>query len=187
MATDFYIAFKHKKQEEIKIFYQENWPKVRHVLTKLGANEEVAKDYMQSSMIALFSNIRNGKYIPNPNVKLSSYFIQICKNQYKDLLKSVHHRQTKSIDTVEKETFLDKDKLAHQKLSQIERQNLLHRYINMLDVKCKDILKAFYWENASLSDIAESNDLTEASAKTVKYRCMKKLKESMSHININEV
>ena len=46
-----------------------------------------------------------------------------------------------------------------------------------LGSECKELLTKFYFEKASLRDIASELSLGEASARNKKYRCIQKLRE----------
>lgn len=187
MEQHFYEAFLQKDQSVIKEFYLKEWKSVKAFIFKQGGSEEQAKDIMQISMSALYQNIRTHRFTLQPDAGMRTYFLQICKNQWRNSQKSVHHQRTNSINDIDSSTFADESTDVLEQLSSMDRQSIVNKFINMLGTKCKAILKAFYWDNDSLKDIAADNKIAESSAKTIKYRCLKKLKESMIHINVNEI
>lgn len=133
-----------------------------------------AKDIMQSAMAALYTNIRSGKYKVHDDARMSTYFLQICKYQWFDHLKSAHHRYTSSI--TEKDYNLRSEDVMYQLMEQEEQRKLIERSINQLGKKCQQILYQFYWEDLSLQEIANRFSFTKESAKNAKYRCLKQLK-----------
>ena len=54
----------------------------------------------------------------------------------------------------------------------------LEKHFEKLGESCKKLLKLFYYQKASLKEIAASLNLTEKTAKNTKYRCMKSLRSN---------
>ncbi len=52
-----------------------------------------------------------------------------------------------------------------------------------LGERCQEILRRFYYEKQSMKEIAEVFQLTEASAKNEKYRCMQRLNKLFPNPN----
>ncbi len=169
-------AFLEKEDSVILRFYEEQWIKVRAIIMKMGGNEEQAKDIMQEATTALYVNIKKNRYKNNPNVRISSYFIQLCKFRWYDLVKSAHYSKSHSINTNEHFLLDNYEEEYNRQIDIIEQNNKLHKVIELLNQKCKNILLDFYWKKLSLAEIAKIYQMTFESAKNAKYRCMNRLK-----------
>ncbi len=169
-------AFLKKDDKTILRFYEEQWIKVRSVISKMGGNEDQAKDIMQEATTALYINIKKNKYKNRSDVSISTYFVQLCKFRWYDLSKSAHFSKSQSINTNEQLMLMNYEEEYTKQIDLIERNNQLHRTIDLLNQKCKSILLDFYWKKMSMAEIAKTYKMTIESAKNAKYRCMNRLK-----------
>lgn len=130
-----------------------------------------AEDVFQDTMVVLFKNIRSGVF--RGESRLSTYLYSIARFRWiKYLQKS-------------KRMVLFED-LSGMEVTQPtavwqEKPNLTHAItclIEKLDSKCQEILKLYYFDKMSHSNIAEKLGLSnEGIAKQKKFRCIKKLME----------
>ena len=158
----------------LKTFYDSNFPVMRKWAAQYGLSTDDAQDIYQDAFVGLYVNVRKGRYVAREGAKISTYFLQICKNKIKDFKKSAHHQRVVSIDT-----YTDKREDPDDVLSAIssaERMEFIHQIFGQLGEVCQRILKSFYWEKLTLAEIASKEDLTADSAKNKKYRCMNELK-----------
>jgi RNA polymerase sigma factor (sigma-70 family) len=58
-----------------------------------------------------------------------------------------------------------------------EEATLLRKCFEYLGEKCKNVLGLFYYKQQPMSKIAELTGDTEDSIKTIKYRCMQRLRK----------
>ena len=170
-------AFWIKDDSAILKFYNELWPRVRSFILKTGGTEDQAKDIMQEATTALYINIKQKKFENRPKTSIATYFIQLCKYRWYDVLKSAHLSKTDSINVLENDLTVQQEDDLENQIDQIQHFSQLHHIIKMLDKRCKEILRDFYWKKRSLSEIALDNNLTVASTKNAKYRCMTRLKK----------
>ncbi len=73
-------------------------------------------------------------------------------------------------EEVEEEVIEDLDSLN-------DNIDYLNKLYAQLDEKCQHMLKKFYFDKMSLRDIAVEMGVEEASLRTMKYRCMMKLRK----------
>ncbi|MBT8234208.1 MAG: sigma-70 family RNA polymerase sigma factor [Saprospiraceae bacterium] len=157
----------------LNYLYSEFYP---IVLNMIGNNkdEEMAKDIFQDGMIAIYSNLKDGKYIVSKNAKLRTYFLQVCKFKWYDILKSSSYKKTTSLDTdFDYADEIDED----DTFEKVEQQKKIHKLFDQLGEKCKKILKLYYWEKLKMNDIAERLSMKTDSVKNGKYRCIQQLKD----------
>ena len=176
MNNDLYInAFLNNDSRIIKDFYKSTYPMMTSFVNTnfpMLSDDEV-KDIFQESVIALWTNIKDGTY-QDKGSKLSTYVIQIGKFKILDKLKKKSHQMEKPIadnlDYGEEQTIIIEEDPMVEKVKLI---------LKSLPDRCKEILTMFYYNQDSLEDIALATGIGASSIKNEKYRCMKKLKEKM--------
>lgn len=158
--------------------YQKNLPWfVKYILNNNGSVEE-AKDIFQDSLSIAWINLREGKF-EGQESDFHAYLRQICKYKWIDEIK----RKSK----LPKTNFEITKELENNHLSEdIEEVNsglqFLGRSLAKLEEKCKSVLSMYYYQKTSLGIIAEKLGVTAQSAKTIKYRCMMRLREAYLQI-----
>lgn len=167
-------AFEKNDNHMIQKFYKEHYPMVKSMMVKhfpLLKDEDV-KDIYQEGIIALWSNIRDGQFTLNAQVKLSTYLLQICKFKCLDRLKKKSFRMENPW-----EETIDHGEEDYMIFEEDEQVSILRKIIASMPDRCRNLLTYFYFEEKKLHEIAHLLDIGEASIKNEKYRCMQKLKE----------
>lgn len=170
---ELFQGLKTNGRDAIKYLYRELYPKASRLLQKLGAKEEEAEDVFQESMVALWKNIQQGSYTLNDKVKMSSYFLEICKRRWWEKTRSQKKQFNISIDEMVVSDTMPN--ILDQWLKREEQEKFQQLYEKLGD-RCQDILRRFYYEKENMKQIAQVFSLTEASARNEKYRCMQRLK-----------
>lgn len=156
--------------------YETTYPMVRRTLTERSCPPQEAEDLFQEALVALWQNARDGKYVLRPGTRLSTYLTHLCVNRWIDRTRKVAFRRTESHEVVPERgdaNVTDEDpeyvlrELRHARLDEAFAQ---------LGAACQELLKRFYFERLSLEEIAEERGVSTASAKTIKYRCMQRLR-----------
>lgn len=169
---DIIVGLSTNDHKVLNYLYKEIGPKVKNMVMNMGGSIEEANDIFQEGMIAAYVNIKSGKYQLSENAKFSTYLQQLCKYKWYDVCKSAHKSKGASLDA-----DYDADVDIASSVERSEKYNELIKCLNSLGRSCRDILKLFYWEKESMDSIAQILNITPATAKNNKYRCMQKLKE----------
>ena len=172
---ELYQGLLSNQRDSFAQLYQQVYPQAKALLKRMGANEEDVKDIFQEGMVALWRNAKQGKFQVQTDTKISTYLLQICKNQFLEKQRKASKRE-KSMTSLHAEPVEEGNFLDHW--FQKEEMEKLSRHIRLLGQRCQNLLKRFYFERASLKKIALAMNLTEASAKNEKYRCMQRLKKT---------
>ena len=151
-----------------------HYQSVEQYILKNNGTVDDAKDVFQESILAAWLNIKEGKFTAKNDDSLGGYIFQIAKFKWLDKLKSKAYKSTLRI---ERDDALDsgEDEIS-AKVLQEERINHLERIYARLDAKCKQILNGFYYEKKSLDILGSELSYDASTLKTLKYRCMKKLR-----------
>lgn len=174
-------AIKDNDSVVLKQLYITNYYKIEALVLKNNGSKEHAKDVYQEAFITVWKNVKNDQFIPENETALQGYLYQIAKNKWMDILRSPRFKKTKMIQ--HELNVLDKniDQNGHEKEEEQEffrkRLEQTMEAFKNLGAPCKELLTAFYYDKASLRDIANKLKIEENTARTKKYRCMEKLRQ----------
>jgi len=153
----------------LEALYTANFYKTEtFVLANSGTAEE-AKDIYQEAFIAVWQNIKAGRYVPQNGSSLEAYLFQIAKYKWYDYLKAA-----KKISTVplEDNAFIETG-YNNEEENYIEK---VQQHLTNLGEPCRQVLTLFYFVKQSMAKIATTFSWTEATAKNNKYRCLLRLR-----------
>ena len=169
-------AIGRNDQQALKFLYQSNYVKVeRYIVSNSGSTQE-AKDIFQDAFLALYQNIRANKFILNSETALEGYLFTIAKNKWKDHFRNAKFKKTNRISDGLSATLTANDhSISEEDELQIKIDNAMDAF-NKMGEECKELLTLFYFNKQSLREIANHQNLTEASARNKKYRCLQHLK-----------
>lgn len=151
--------------------YQEYQGQIQRMVEKNSGNAEDALDIFQEGIIALWTNIKQGKFQLQDNAKVSSYLFALCRNLWISKL-----RKRKDFKPLEESNELSDHEDTEAMMAQHEMISDLEKHFRQLGESCRKLLSLFYYQKASLKAIAEQMAITEKTAKNNKYRCMQSLK-----------
>jgi len=154
--------------------YAHNYKLVRSYVMKNNGSESDAKDVFQEAMLVAWLNLKEGKFVVKNEFSLSAYIYKISKYKWLDKLKSKRVKSTQRIGEMEYEDV--EGELNHVAETE-EKLKYLTKLYNRLDVKCKTVLNQFYYQKRNLEEIADDLNYDLGSIRTIKYRCMQKLRK----------
>ncbi len=168
-------AIKTNNQKVLKQLYQNNFKKIEIYIVQNNGSMPQAKDTYQEAFLAMYQNIKAGKFTPTNETALQGYLYQIAKNKWTDFLRSSQYKKTAPLidnfhqasDSLEDDESFRSDEKLEATMAAFAK----------LGGECKELLTKFYFNKKSLRDIAAELNLAEASARNKKYRCIQKLRE----------
>lgn len=169
--NELYIGIAEKKNEAFLFLYNHHINSIIKMVKQNSGTEDDALDIFQEGMVAIWVNIKNGKYNLDGGTKLSTYLFSICRNLW--LKKIRDSKNTISLEAYSEEHVIEtsNDEAEYYKIKELQ-----HHFQKLGD-KCKSILHLFYYQKASVKEIAAQLNYEEKSAKNEKYRCMQRLRE----------
>lgn len=183
-------AIKDNHSEVLKQLYINNYHKIEALVLKNNGSKEHAKDVYQDAFIAVWKNVKNDQFIPENETALQGYLYQIARNKWMDIIRSPRFKKTKIIqyelNVLDK--IIDQNDDEKEEEHKFFRQKLKQTMaaFKTLGAPCKELLTAFYYDKASLRDIANKLKIEENSVRTKKYRCMEKLRQLALASKTNE-
>lgn len=165
-------AFKNNEQKVMQEVYQNMFPKFRNYVFNNHGNEAQAKDVFQESFISCWRNIKKDKLKENSD--LEAYLFTIAKNKWTDYLRSAHFKKTVSDEGLI--AMRSNNEEQWDEKEEESKLNALHEALKQIGASCKKLLTQFYFERKAMEEIAKDLQLTSASVRNKKYRCMEKLR-----------
>lgn len=162
------------KHESLVELYREVFPEAARLIKRLGGNLEEAKDAFHDALLIFLERETKGSLQIHTSAK--AYLLGTAKilwlhskNQYFDSLPE------------DVEAFVDEENEASD-----ESNNVLH-YLLLAGQKCLQMLKAFYYDNLSLQQIAASFGFNGVRSATVqKHKCIEKIRTELKKRNLYE-
>lgn len=175
--TDEELLSRIKKGDDtaFRVLYKTTFPMVKQFVLNNNGKSEDAEDIFQDGMIALWDNIKQGKFVMREDVKISSYLNKICRYRWLERLKSAGYKRSVKlpdhVDSADTGSDVLVDLISNEEITQFEDR------FRQLGDKCQEILKLYYYEKKSMTEIAEILGMQPNSVKNEKYRCMERLKK----------
>jgi RNA polymerase sigma factor (sigma-70 family) len=154
--------------------YRHNFKVVRNFIVKNNGTEAEAKDIFQDAMMITWMNMKEGKFEMKNEFALGAYIYKIAKYKWIDKLKSKERKSVFRSHQIEFESVESNDVDYHE--TEANLQYLMSLY-GQLNAKCKEVLNKFYFDKKKLEEIASELNYDTGSIRTIKYRCMQKLRE----------
>ena len=156
----------------LKQLYLQNRTAIGQLVIKNQGDQEAAKDIMQEAMIALFENVRSGRF--KGESKLSTYLYGIARRLWLNRLKRArleHEKLDKLPAEINAEAIpsrlLDKSSLT-----------AIRKLLNQLGEACQTVLIDSIYFGYDMTAIARKMSFSnEQVARNKKHRCLKKLKQ----------
>lgn len=171
-------GIKNNNSKALKELYISNYPKIETLVLKNNGTKDHAKDIYQDAFLVMWNNVKQDIFVPQTKTSINGYLYTIAKNKWMDYLRSNQHKKTTSFLDINNFNIKNdnNEKINDDILSEKRLKDIMHAFKELTD-SCKLLLKMFYYEKKSLKTIALKLNITDASARNKKYRCMQKLRE----------
>jgi RNA polymerase sigma-70 factor (ECF subfamily) len=140
-----------------------------------NCDKEQSEELFQFAVVTFYENIINGK-LTDLNVDVRTYLFAIGKNKAFEF----NRKKSRNIffDNLPGYDIVDTDLEDKEEL--LEKENKLKQLANLIDQlseRCQKILRLFYYEKKSMSEIMEIFNFKSTDvAKNEKFKCQKRLK-----------
>lgn len=168
---EIYEGIARKDNATFLYLYKTYKDRIISLVKRNSGNEDDALDIFQEGLIALWTNITQGKFEVKDKSKIGTYLYALCRNIWISRL-----RKTKRIDSIDDNPGVQEQVEVDDLEEGYEQVKLLERMLGKLGNTCQKLLKLFYYQKAPLKEIAVELSITEKTAKNNKYRCMQNLR-----------
>lgn len=163
-----------KQREELFMnLYKSCFPAVAHYVSKMGGSFEQAQDVFQDALVIYYEKDRSGTL--SVETTNNAYLVGIARHLW---LK--RHKQDSQ--TAPWKPSAD---LATEELLQPSSAKLM-RYLESAGKKCMELLRAFYYDNTGLPEIASDFGFSGTRSATVqKFKCLQKVRETIKEKSLS--
>lgn len=167
-----------KEFEEISMYlFKSLMGFLPQVKQKLNLPQQQMQDAYADALVKLLRKLKDGSF--RGESKISSYFYKIFYNTAVDV--SRKNASNKNMQTLE---LLEHDARERDLLNMIDHKDeaaQVVKVINTMGDLCQRILMDWGYYGYSMAEIATRSDLSNAeSARSMKYKCLKKLRELLN-------
>lgn len=159
----------------LKKLYALHFPTVKQYVQRNSGTVEDARDMFQEAITILWLKAKEGTL--QQNTEPGAFLFRVSKNKWLDRVRSAAQR-TMTVVPVE-HTGVPDDVEAVDMEERIQR---LKQVYDRMDGQCHTVLGRFYFQREDMATIAKALGVTEESIRTIKYRCMMKLRAFRKHI-----
>ncbi len=154
--------------------YAECQPGIMIYVSNNNGSKEQFEDIYHEAFMAVWRNIRLGKFSPESQGAFNAYLTRVAKNKWIDQLRKKDFKLTRE--------WKETDEIVQEPLDLIrdERDEYLDKVVSgfeKLGEQCKKLLSMFYYKNETMKNIASVFGWTDATARNNKYRCLQKLRD----------
>ncbi len=155
----------------VRALYKAHFPAVRQYVLKNSGTVSDAQDVFQEAVVVLWMNVKQDRPGTGTEAGPGGFLFRVAKNKWLDVVRSAAHRHMK---VVHNDQALERGNDVPDDIE--ERIVRLRGVYDKLDDKCRSILDQYYFERKDLATIAMGMGVEEDSIRTIKYRCMMKLR-----------
>ncbi|MEO9482623.1 MAG: sigma-70 family RNA polymerase sigma factor [Ekhidna sp.] len=165
-----------RAMERLYLKYRKEF--VNWSIGKFGISENDALDHYQDTITIFFEKVMNGS-IEEVGSTLKTYLFGIGKNRVRQQFDIQNRDEKHEEGLTEHYRFLANDEDAAEAYAQA--RNETRKLFDGLGNACKEILKLFYFEKKSMSEIADIlGHKSEGVSRTTKKRCLEKLRSEVN-------
>ena len=168
-------GLKRRDNGIIRYIYKEYYPTIKFLITTNSGTETDAEDVFQDALVVLYRKIARENLVLTSSFK--TFLYSICRNLWLQRL----DRRVFRNEFLEMEDLGELQEIAYneQPEDDQEKYRLFQQHFFKLSEDCQKVLKLFM-SKTSLKEIAEIMGFkTEKYAKTRKFMCKEKLKNSV--------
>jgi RNA polymerase sigma-70 factor (ECF subfamily) len=144
---------------------------------KFGISEDDALDHYQDTLTIFFEKVLNGS-ISEIESSLKTYLFGIGKNRVRQQFDASSRKERHEEGLKEHYQFLAEDEDASVAYEESRSQTL--EIFHSIGEGCKEILRLFYYEKKSMSEIADiMGHKSEGVSRTTKKRCLEKIRSQV--------
>jgi DNA-directed RNA polymerase specialized sigma24 family protein len=155
-----------QRQELFIALYKKAFPVVAKYINRMGGSFDEAKDVFQDALVIYYE-----KSIIAPSV---------LNNDTAYLVGTAKHLWIKRYNQTNQNVPLNNLDVAFEDEPENPANNRLMRFLETAGKKCMELLKGFYYDQQSLTEIANEFGYSGVRSATVqKYKCLEKVRETI--------
>lgn len=178
--SEYIEGFRNNDERIIGTFYNKHRSKFfAYFRNHYDKSIEELNDLFQDSCVAVWQNVRSGKFTATAQSSLETYLFAVGK--YKMMAQDRKYKEMTTDNDLQNMNLTDSsEETVEQKES---RLNTIEQTVRNFPSPCSDILIMHYWKQYSNEKIAEEMGYQNTdTVKTKKYKCMQRLKNKIQDL-----
>ncbi len=177
--TDFYLwkGFKNGDKDALNVIFRRYYPLLHSYGSKLTQDKALTEDCLQDFFLYLYEHRHNLKDVDT----IKPYLFKAFRNRLIKYLKA--NTNLISLETIEKNglpmEFSAEELMIHQENAQLQSEQILP-LLNQLTNKQKELIYLKYYNNLSITDIAEVVGISYQGVLNGLSKTMKKLRKVLA-------
>jgi RNA polymerase sigma factor (sigma-70 family) len=140
-----------------------------------NGNQDDVADVLQDALIILWERVRSGRY--EHTAAIGTFVYATARNLW---LRRLARARRETPTDIREDAIPYDDPSPQEAMEAEEDLTAVHAALNALGAPCRKLLVLFYWEDASMEEVAEQLGFANAAtAKSKKYQCKEQLKRLM--------
>lgn len=164
-------------EDALVILYRGSSRSVTAMVTRNSGSARDAEEVLQEALVVLWERVRQGRY--RHAARLETFLYATARNLWLRRLARARREIPRDLDPDES---VSEDSSPLDQLIESEEASLIGAALRKLGEPCRTLLVLFYWEEASMEEIAHRLGFANAeTAKSKKYQCKKTLQGLLKH------
>ena len=162
-------------EDALVTLYRQSRKSVTALVTRNSGTAGDAEEVLQEALVILWERVHQGRY--RHEARLETFLYATARNLWLRRLARVRRETPREIDPEENAS---EDSSPLDQLIESEETAMIGDAVKRLGEPCRTLLLLFYWEEASMEEIAGRLGFANAeTAKSKKYQCKKALQEML--------
>ncbi len=165
-------------EEALVTLFRQSLRSVTALIMRNSGTERDAEEILQESLVILWERVRQGRY--RHVARLETFLYATARNLW--LRRLARARRETPCDFDAGESVAD-DPSPLDRLIESEESEMISNALKKLGDPCRTLLILYYWEEASMEEIASRLGFANPeTAKSRKYQCKKALQEMLKRL-----
>jgi RNA polymerase sigma factor (sigma-70 family) len=153
--------------------YKQSCKSVTALITRNSGTARDAEEVLQEALVILWERVRQQRY--RQTARLETFLYATARNLWLRRLARARREIPREIDP---EESVSEDPSPLEQLIESEETAMVGKALGKLGEPCRTLLVLFYWEEATMEEIAARLGFANAeTAKSKKYQCKKALQQ----------
>ncbi len=162
-------------EDALATLYRQSLRSVTALITRNSGTGRDAEEVLQEALVILWERVRQKRY--RHSARLETFLYATARNLWLRRLARARREVPREIDPDES---VSEDPSPLDKLIESEESVMIGDALTRLGEPCRSLLILFYWEEASMEEIAGRLGFANPeTAKSKKYQCKKALQEML--------
>jgi RNA polymerase sigma factor (sigma-70 family) len=160
--------------------YRQSCKSVTALVTRNSGTARDAEEVLQEALVILWERVRQQRY--QHTARLETFLYATARNLWLRRLARARREIPREVDP---EESISEDPSPLDQLIEGEETAMVGKALRKLGEPCRTLLVLFYWEEATMEEIAARLGFANAeTAKSKKYQCKKALQELLKRSSL---